>query len=37
VLLPNGEYHEWVDCDCASSAVLPGFELAFTDLIPQVS
>ena len=37
VLLPSGEYHEWVDGDSASSPLLPGFEVAVTDLISQVS
>ncbi len=37
VLLPSGEYHEWVDGDSASSPLLPGFEVAVTDLISQAS
>jgi Uma2 family endonuclease len=37
VLFPSGQYHQWGDGDSVSSPLLPGFEVAVTDLISQVS
>jgi Uma2 family endonuclease len=37
VLLPSGEYHEWVDGDVVVSPLLPGFEAAIGDLISKAS
>lgn len=36
-LRPDSVSPEWRDGDTMSSSLLPGFEIAVTDLIPQVS